>query len=552
MERQVLAQATPRRVSRRAFLHFSGLAGLAAVLAACAQPTPTPAPTPTMSAATPAGQAPATQPPALPTAVATPADPTPRLQRVDILAGTTVAPPTPRDSNLYWQEIEKRLGCRINFNLVPSAEYNAKLGAVLASGDIPDVIGGSPSNVLIRRAILEGAFMKLQDLGLPDETRGYPGLKSLPDYTWRNSSFNGVIWGLPAEQQRYSYATFLRKDWLDKLGLPVPTTVKDFKVVLEAFAKRDPDANGKADTIGFSICKDRTGTSGGGWYAFTEPFGVPNKWRLERDGKLLHMDVSPEMKAAILYMRELYSAGVFNPDFPTLGRVESSNEFSSGRAGGLNHNLASGYDLLGADLRKVIPTAVVYPITPPQADGYRIATRFGPGFGGYANIHAKYAKDPELAWELLRVLDFWLDPATYDFVNFGLEGIHHTKRPDGSLAQTERGTADIAGIRFWSLRHGLKYVDAPYVTPATREQIKKDTERLSAFGIEDPTWGVYPELGADDPSAKLSELADTLFPRIVRGQEKPEAFDAFVSDWYKQGGTLLTEEWTRMYHKAKG
>ena len=40
----------------------------------------------------------------------------------------------------------------------------------------------------------------------------------------------------------------IRQDWLDKLGLSMPTTVDEWYNVLKAF-RADPNGNGKADEI---------------------------------------------------------------------------------------------------------------------------------------------------------------------------------------------------------------------------------------------------------------------------------------------------------------
>lgn len=525
---------------------MGSLAGGALILAACgASPA---APPTTAAEPNAAGAAPqATTADSAVSAATVPAATGRRLQKLTFLAGSALPAPTPRESNSYWQAIEERVGVEIDFQFVPTDQYNEKLSVVLASGDLPDCLSGNPTQPVIRRAIQDGAFLKLGDFGLPADTRGLPGLATIPDFSWKNSSFNGEVYGLPTPGQRFQEGNFLRLDWIDKLGMQQPATVAELKELLEAFAKRDPDGNGADDTLGFSIGQQRAG-----WRLFTTSFGVPQNWKFDANGNLVHMDISPEMRAALAFMREVYATGALNPDFTTLSNQDSYKDFTAGLSGGISQNLASGYDLQGAQLREVVPDAVVYPISPPIAEGFTPATYFRPGYNTVTQINAKYADDPELVWELLRVLDFWLDPATEQFVNFGFEGEHHTVNDDGTLTQTEKGAADIGWIRAWSPRHYLKYVDAPYVTAEHRAQIIKDTERLSAFAVEDPTWGIYPELGGDDPSARLTEMATQTFERIVRGEEPLEAFDSFVEEWKSQGGQMLTDRMAEKLREVRG
>lgn len=526
MQSQRVAQSHSPHLSRRRFLQLAAAGSAFPLLAACVPAAPA-------------------QPAAESGAVA----PSKRLTEVTLMSSSAFPPPTPRDENSYWQEIEKRTGVTINFNFVPRGEYDEKLGAVLASGDLPDALGGDQRNPIIRRAILDGAFLDLAKLGLPEDTHGLPGLEVFPEQVWFYSSFNGVHYGVPTAGQRYQEAAFIRQDWLDTLGLAMPTTTDELKAVLQAFADQDPNGNSSNDTFGFSLGQRREGL---GWGLFVEPHEVPNGWRVESDGTLIHQDITEQMKAAIAFAAKVYATGVINPDFTTLNRNAYNDEMAAGISGGYTHNLASGYDLVGAQLRQLHPDAIVYPMTPVEASGFKIQTFNRPGFNGKTQIRADYGDDVALGWELIEVLHFWMDPATDDFVNFGFEGEHHTVNEDGSLVQTEKGTADIQWIRAWSPRHYRAYVDAPYVTAANREQIKEDTARLQAFAVDDPTWGIYPELGADDPSAALSDFTNNTFEAMVRGDQSVEDFDQFVEEWLARGGQMLTDAITKTYHEVHG
>ena len=45
----------------------------------------------------------------------------------------------------------------------------------------------------------------------------------------------------------------MRIDWLENLGMDVPTNWDEFVAVLEAFTFGDPDGNGENDTIGMTL-----------------------------------------------------------------------------------------------------------------------------------------------------------------------------------------------------------------------------------------------------------------------------------------------------------
>ena len=49
-------------------------------------------------------------------------------------------PPTPFDQNPAWKEINKQLNANVQFTIAPAADYGTKLAAIMAGGDLPDII----------------------------------------------------------------------------------------------------------------------------------------------------------------------------------------------------------------------------------------------------------------------------------------------------------------------------------------------------------------------------------------------------------------------------
>ena len=469
------------------------------------------------------------------------------LEEVTFLAGSPFPPPTPRDENSYWQEIESQLGVRINFQLVPRSDYSALLGTTLASGDLPDTVSGDARNPLIRQALQDGAFVWLGDFGFPGDYRGLDGFSEVSEAGWQNSAFNGRVNGVPTGSHDFDDASFIRTDWLEESGMEIPTTLDELTALAEAFAGMGDD------NFAYSIAEaGLRHDDGGGWRLFTDAFGIPNNWLVQDDGTLLHKDVHESTRASTEYMNQLFSMGLFNPDFLSLNRNQASEEFAAGLTGGLVHNMASGYDLWGARLRDLVEGADVAIVDPVSADGFEAANWLRPEFNTVTQIRFDYADDEDRLWDLMRILHYWFDPATFDFVNFGFEGEHHTVAESGALEQTEKGNQDIAWIRAWSPRHVNKQVNAPYVRPETFDQITEDTARLKQLGVSDPTWGLFPELGFEDPSAELDDFANNAIGRMVVGEQSLDEWDSYVEEWHNRGGQLLTDTMSALYQEYKG
>lgn len=536
------------KTSRRTFIKVCATALVGTAAAACgATPTATPAPAATKPPAAAATAASAPKPTVVPTAAK------PKIQKLSIMTFTALPAPTPREDNQYQQYIEKALGIQLDFNWVPSADATAKLNTTLASGDIPDCIGclGSWTATVVQAA-QAGAFLKMESIGLPKDTHGLPGLAIIKQATWDNSAVNGVHYATVNQGVTFGQCNIIRKDWLDKLGLAVPQTTADLKTALEAMAKKDPDGNGKADTWGWGIGQGRPWAQGG-WHQFYWPFGVPFKYGLTKDGKIIHADISDQMKAAVTFARQVYEAGAINTDFPSQPFATVRDEFAAGRIGGIFGAIAAIYDSpqYGAALRKVAPTANLIAPDPVKADGYERVTYLNPGFNYLTLINGKYAKDTEAAWDIMKVISFWQDPANTDFIQYGLKDIHYTVAADGAIQVTDKGTKDIQWMRSWGPRITETYQTANYVAADTlKNKIMPDTDRLMKLGIPDVTWGLWPDLGTDNPEVELDKFATTTFEQMVQGKKPLSDWDAFVAEWNKRGGQRLLDGWNQAKQKA--
>jgi putative aldouronate transport system substrate-binding protein len=174
-----------------------------------------------------------------------------------------------------------------------------------------------------------------------------------------------------------------------------------------------------------------------------------------------------------------------------------------------------------------------------------------PGWERIMLINARFASDPAALQDILKVLDYWYDPANQDFLQYGIEGVHHTVDANGVKVTTEQGQADIGWIRAWGPR-GINTIPmGNYNTPEHLAYIEEFIDAHQDIVVGSATWGLWPELGMDNPEAALNELAATTFDAIVRGAEPLEAFDAFVENWYAQGGRELTDAYTAAYQQMQ-
>ena len=118
--------------------------------------------------------------------------------------------------------------------------YYTDFSLLVASGDYPDILSGSWNTYSggIDRAIEDGIIVPINDYVEEYAPDYLAALESNPDYMKNARTAQGYIPGfyqLRSDPALNSYGAIVRKDWLDTLGMEVPTTLDEFYNMLVAF-----------------------------------------------------------------------------------------------------------------------------------------------------------------------------------------------------------------------------------------------------------------------------------------------------------------------------
>lgn len=212
------------------------------------------------------------------------------------------------------------------------------------------------------------------------------------------------------------HAGFIRQDWLDKLGLKMPTTADELLEVAKAFKDMDPDGNGKADTIGFS---------------FNIPLGLgspiqgmfdtmADKWNLE-NGKPTYGALSDRFADSIAFNKRMYEEGLIDKEYLTDKNFERQKQlWVTGKSGifmGTPGDVYNSYK----DLKKNAPTAQLSPIAPVSTKYGKNGYNQGVGLAGNMVGFNKQMKNPKAA---VQFLDFMMEKGGFTIAN-GLENVHY-------------------------------------------------------------------------------------------------------------------------------
>ncbi|QJD87318.1 extracellular solute-binding protein [Cohnella herbarum] len=436
------------------------------------------------------------------------------------------------DANIAY--LEQATNTDLNMVYLPHAQYEDQLRLKFASGDFPDVYQSwsGPDSDLIKA----GKILELNDL----IDQFGPNLKKfIPQAAWDAVSVNGRILAIPQPSDQSNSVIYMRKDWLDKLGLQVPTTSEELLDVLRAFRDKDPNGNGKPDEIPFSMREKLTWGDNifGMW-------GVNNSWTEVYDGKeVVLQNIQPNMKEALAFIRTMVEEKVIDSEFLTNSKSVWEQKIKSGLVGSWSHVQALAWQWQ-ADLNATIPgeQTDVVAIPTPRGTGYvgPLGSRWSPV--GKTYIFMKDAKSPEA---IVKYFDWLMSEEGQLFTDLGREGDAYKMEGGKPVVDTEK----IKGLNtFTSIFkvHGTNEAveEAKLNDPAAYAKLKAAREIGSKEGFVNEAVGM--------PAAKSDYNLTTMFleaaSKIVLGQAPIDSFDGFVKQWRAQGGDQLIKERTDWYN----
>jgi putative aldouronate transport system substrate-binding protein len=225
------------------------------------------------------------------------------------------------------EEYEKRTGIAIrHLGGVPMQDNKFKY--LLASGNLPDIFmnnwlqfPGGPE-----KAIEQGDILPLNDV----IDRYAPNFKRVleenPEIDKMVKTDSGIYYAFPfirSEEGRVYGGPIVRKDWLDELGLPVPTTIDEWYITLKAFKEK------KGATAPLTL---RTLFMGERTAGFAGAFGVMGNFYME-DGKVTYGYLEPEYREYLATMSKWYLEGLFDKDFAVLDLESVDKKMTSGESG---------------------------------------------------------------------------------------------------------------------------------------------------------------------------------------------------------------------------
>ena len=329
--------------------------------------------------------------------------------------GTTL----PEDDPIL-PELSRQLG----FNVVlenPTADAAALNGRIM-SGDIPDVF--VVNNIKNLTTYVDNGAV----LCISDHMDLIPHIVELyDDDYWLPVTIDGDIYAIPPRAQVNYMEWYLRYDWLEKLGMPTPTTFDELLAVAIAMKNADFDGNGLDDT--YPISGVGLDSRNGAFNGFFTAYGVTQPCTVMiRDNKAVYSTLQPEFKMAIEEIRRFVEAGVVDPEivsnnFNTLREKAATGKMGIAYGGWTEISKAAYQDII----KSVDPNADWHhfekPIVTPYGESG--ATKTAVGFSRCYCLSADLEDDPEKLAAALKLFDYITYGAGDRLMSYGIEGIHY-------------------------------------------------------------------------------------------------------------------------------
>ena len=449
----------------------------------------------------------------------------------------------------------------VKFIPIPRWEEAQSMNSLMAAGSPPDVCVSYSSGMISNFRDLNGLLdlapyidTTLKDLkGFLGPDAALPGR----DLIRRNEdTLTGKIYSIPARRTVTAFKTMvIRKDWLDKLGLPLPATREEYYQALRAFKEKDPGGIGQNRIIPLIMGGDIFWDAYNILYSFLDPnISVQDRWINTIEERWLLL---PGFKDGMRFLNQLYQEGLIDRDFALYKGTEMHNPIKAGLAGSFTGEWDTIYresSALLSDLQKNIPGAELVPFD-GITDAQGITKKPVYDLAGVNFFIPAGSKNPEAA---LRYVNWLAKPENCRFLQIGPEGVTHDvidgvpkiKAGPGLWIQNSPLNIDytisVNGLELGDPELNIQALAAGYPWPP--QMIR------NAYGVamnNAVTAPVVPvTLSAAGPVGQtLLDKHNALLAQLMscNPQDFDRIWDAGIADWLASGARSVQEERAAKY-----
>ncbi|MBQ8954678.1 MAG: extracellular solute-binding protein [Clostridia bacterium] len=459
----------------------------------------------------------------------------------------------------------------IAINIIPSSSADAltKRNLLLASGDYPDIFLTDWGCTFTQADVMQFGVKEEILVPITDWIDEYgtelPALFEYnPLFKTTSTAPNGEIYGVARFSECYHCSAYpkmyIRTDWLEKLGLEMPTTTEEFREVLKAFVTQDPNGNGEADEIGV--------TGATTWNTMLEYCLLgwsfqnikPDFWLyLDDNGEVAFAASTDAYRDGLRYIKSLYDEGLIDPAaFSQKDDQEAQTVRQDPKIVGAYVCDHVGMGVSSTDYDEYKTYQIMLPLEGPS--GFRYQPQ-NANEGEVQGFHAVITDACEYPIAAFRWIDYQLSEDSFVKKGWGKEGVGWEVAPEGTLdlfgnqakwvrLDTNEATAPEAyaenrAYQFWIGPQAdiaerrlaqLPAVDDIYLPENYEQRITLDTVPLTEFinPVRLPATLFVAEEDSDEFNEIKTNLKDFVRKTCVQfiiGERDIEAgWDAYLSE----------------------
>jgi putative aldouronate transport system substrate-binding protein len=452
------------------------------------------------------------------------------------------------------EKVRRDLNINVTFFAVGRWSEDTDIVNLMAAGTAPDLCYTYNSS-MIASFRDQGGILDIQ----PFVERLLPDMKKLlgadpafagKDFIYRNLDPNtGKLFSIPSYRVALAQRNiFIRKDWLDKVGLALPTNITQFHDALVAFRDRDPGNVGRGNLVPLAQDSDvRWGLANFMNSFITANLSDRDRYVYAQDRNILF----PGYKEGVRLMNTWYNENLIYRDFALMRTADDFfNLLKTGYVGAFSGD----WDLpfrtdyaINRDLAQNVPGAAFVPVD-PVATGKDMMDKTG-----LQIFVPQFSRNPEAA---LRYLNWLCIPENYQFLQRGNVGVNHDmvngipqpKAATGQWIMNSGNNIDITlpmnGIEMGSADMNSRVLALSYSgTSADNIVSAYSLSTRNARGpvvVNMPTSqdGLYGQTLRDKAGALLAQAITAPAANFDR------IWDAGYQDWMQSGAQELIDERT--------
>ena len=477
------------------------------------------------------------------------------------------------DTNNAWTRyINKKINAQNEniFEANTGEDYDQKVSMAIVSNEIPDIMAVGDYETL--KQLYENDL--IADLTESYENTASDLIKEIYNSyggrIFEKATFDGKLMALPTTEISHGPGIlWIRKDWLDKLGLELPKTLEDLENVLQQFKDKDPGGNGVGKTEGLVVAPEVAGKTGGPYQVnniFAYFGAYPSQWLDDGSGNAFYGSIQPEMKEGLAVLADWYKKGLIDKQMAVRTNDDRKAILTSGKSGAFFGNWWGGWEV--NESTSLNPEAKWVPCISPFDKNGQLKMFAGNPNSSYLVVRKGF-EHPELIWKLASIQ---YDLSNYDENKEDLKELNDYKKlnVDGSVLATNIDYYD--GL----IKLGTKIKEALDTNDTSKlnrtdlvlyEGCKAYEDNLkNQSGITPADWAHYmslveapstvakanikeitPIFYGNTPSMSLkwpalSKLEQEMYLKIITGEKPVDYFDEFVETWKKTGGDEITAE----------